>query len=181
MDKATPTARALIGLGNPDPKYEKTYHNIGRIFADYYRSSLKDRALTNFLNPPRKKFEYCQLENRILIKPRTFMNQSGLAVKQAMVYFKLKSRDIVVIHDDSDMTVGNYKLSFDQRSAGHKGVQSVIDSLKTQKFWRIKIGVRPKNETIRQKAEKFVLKKISKKDELDLIPVFGQIISELNN
>jgi len=179
MDKATPSIKAIIGLGNPAPEYQKTYHNIGRIFVDYYRSSLKDQALTKFLNPPRKKFDYCQLADHLLIRTATFMNESGAAVKQALAYFKLKPGEVIVVHDDSDMTVGNYKISFDQRSAGHKGVQSIIDTLKTQKFWRLKIGIRPKSEGIRQKAEKFVLKKISRKDEVDLSSVFDEIIFRL--
>ena len=109
------------------------------------------------------------------------MNESGGAIKQALTYLKLKPEQIAVVHDDSDMTIGNYKISFDQSSGGHKGIQSTINSLKTQKFWRIKIGIRPVNEKVRQKAEEFVLKGISKKDESDLALVFGQIISELKN
>jgi PTH1 family peptidyl-tRNA hydrolase len=109
------------------------------------------------------------------------MNVSGPAVKQALAYLKLKPEQIAVVHDDSDMIVGNYKISFDQSSAGHKGVQSIINALKTQKFWRIKIGVRPVKEKVRQKSEEFVLKGISKRDESDLALVFGQIISELKN
>ena len=108
------------------------------------------------------------------------MNQSGPVIKQALDYFKFKPQDIVVVHDDSDMTVGNYKLSFDQRSAGHKGVQSIIDALGTQKFWRLKIGIRPASEQVRQKAEEFVLKKISKKDLAILEKIFSDIKTTLN-
>lgn len=177
----TSNIKAIIGLGNPSAEYQKTYHNIGRIFVDYYRSLFKDEAVTSFINPPRKNFEYCQLSDKILIRPLTFMNESGGAIKQALTYLKLKPEQIAVVHDDSDMTIGNYKISFDQSSGGHKGIQSTINLLKTQKFWRIKIGIRPVNEKVRQKAEEFVLKGISKKDESDLALVFGQIISELKN
>jgi PTH1 family peptidyl-tRNA hydrolase len=181
MDKATPSIKAVIGLGNPSAEYQKTYHNVGRIFVDYHHSLFKDEAVTSFINPPRKNFEYCQLSNKLLIKTLTFMNNSGSVVKQALAYLKLKPEQIAVVHDDSDMIVGNYKISFDQSSAGHKGVQSIIDALKTQKFWRIKIGIRPAKEGVRQKSEEFVLKRISKRDESDLALVFGQIISEIKN
>ena len=181
MDKSTPQIKAIIGLGNPAAEYKKTYHNVGRIFVDYHRSLFKDEAVTSFVSPPRKNFEYCQLSDKLLIRTLVFMNESGPAVKQALAYFKLKPEQIAVVHDDSDMTVGNYKITFDQSSAGHKGVQSIINSLKTQKFWRIKIGIRPPKEKVRQKAEEFVLKGISKKDTSDLALVFGQIISELKN
>ncbi len=179
MNKSNREIKALIGLGNTGAKYEKTYHNIGRIFIDYYRSILKDEAVTSFISPSKKNFEYCQLSNKILIKPKTFMNNSGLAAKQAVAYFKINPEEIAVVHDDSDMFIGNYKIIFDQRSAGHKGVQSIIDNLKTQKFWRIKIGIRPSKETVRKKAQEFVLKRITKKDESDLALVFGRIILEL--
>jgi PTH1 family peptidyl-tRNA hydrolase len=152
---------------------------VGRKFIEYFASS--NQAVTKFLSPSKKDFEYCQLADKLLILPLTFMNESGIAAKQATAYFKLKPEEIMLVHDDSDMTLGKYKIVYDQRSAGHKGVQSTIDYLKTQKFWRLKIGIRPAQEAIRQKAEKFVLKKISMKDESDLTLVFGQIISELKN
>ncbi len=179
MNKSNRKIKVLIGLGNIGPKYEKTYHNIGKIFIDYYRTILKEEAVTSFISPSKKNFSYCQLSDKILIKPKTFMNNSGLATKQAISYFKINPEEIAVIHDDSDMLIGNYKIVFDQRSAGHKGVQSIMDNLKTQKFWRIKIGIRPGREVVRQKAQEFVLKRITKKDETDLALVFGRIILEL--
>ena len=179
MDKSTPKIKALIGLGNPSKQYQNTYHNVGKKFVEYFASS--EKAITKFLQPSNKNFEYCQLSDKLLIIPMTFMNESGLAVKQAAAYFKLKPEEILVVHDDSDQNLGNFKIAFDQRSAGHHGIQSIIDHLKTQKFWRLKIGIRPAQEAVRQKAEKFVLKKISKKDVTDLDLIFEEIIYKLKN
>ena len=176
MDKSTPKIKALIGLGNPSKQYQNTYHNVGRNFVQ--RLSLSN-AVTKFLSPPNKNFEYCQLPDKILVLPTTFMNESGLAVKQATAYFKLKPEEILVVHDDSDMNLGKFKMTFNQRSAGHHGIQSIIDHLKTQKFWRLKIGIRPTQEAVRQKAEKFVLKKISKNDSEVLSSVFDNAELEL--
>ena len=175
MDKATPKIKAVIGLGNPTRQYQNTYHNVGRKFVEYL--SVSEDAVTKFLTPPNKNFEYCKLSDKLLILPMTFMNESGIAVKQALSYFKLKPEEIMVAHDDSDMNLGKFKITFDQRSAGHHGIQSIIDHIGTQKFWRIKIGIRPASEIVRQKAEKFVLKKISKKDSEILDSVFGDAVS----
>jgi PTH1 family peptidyl-tRNA hydrolase len=179
MKTSNSAIKAIIGLGNPGREYENTYHNIGRMFVEYYLKQEKDDALTSFLRPSKKDFEYCQLSDKILLQLETFMNSSGPAVRQAVLYFKLKTEEIMIVHDDSDMTIGNYKIVFDQRSAGHRGVQSIIDTLKIQKFWRLKIGIRPTQEVVRQKAEKFVLKKMSKKDADIFHSVFEKIILEL--
>lgn len=167
--------KAIIGLGNPSEEYKNTYHNVGNIVLDH----LFPDAI--FETPSKKHFEFSKQKDLILAKPLTFMNESGRAVKEIIDYFELKPEEIVIIHDDSDMTVGNYKISFDQRSAGHKGVQSIIDSIKTQNFTRIKIGIRPEEEVVRKKAEEFVLKTISKKDLGILEDVFEKIELEIKN
>ena len=182
--------KAVLGLGNPAPEHQNTYHNVGVNLIDFLADGSKFQKVSG------KRFEYIQLplsnisvnqlpnqhksaNNLILIKLLLFMNQSGMAAREAVSYFKLKPEEIAVAHDDSDMTLGNYKTSFDQRSAGHKGVQSVINILKTQKFWRIKIGIRPPQEKVRKKSEEFVLKKISKKDAVTLRNVFSKITAPL--
>jgi PTH1 family peptidyl-tRNA hydrolase len=170
MNKATPTKiKAIIGLGNPLKEYKDTYHNIGRIFVEFL---LSKEISFNFLSTSKKSFKYCKLSKKILIIPETFMNESGIAVKEAISYFKIKPQEILVVHDDSDISIGNFKITFNQSSAGHKGIQSIIDNLKTQEFWRLKIGIRPQSEKVRKKAQEIVLKKISNKDKQILQSVF---------
>ncbi|KKU94146.1 MAG: Peptidyl-tRNA hydrolase [Candidatus Jorgensenbacteria bacterium GW2011_GWA1_48_13] len=150
-----------IGLGNPGKEYGNTYHNVGHLFIDYM----------NGKNPELKyKFK----------KSTVFMNESGRFVFEEFLKFtNLKAQNLLVVHDDSDLALGRFKLSFGSGSAGHKGVQSVIDALKTKNFWRLRIGVRSPQEKNRQKAEDFVLKTIKSSDKKILLEVFEKIRNQL--
>ena len=170
--------KVIIGLGNPDSDYSNTYHNIGSLFVDYLINQ-KNNNISDFKQPSHKHFEFISGKTTF-VKPLVFMNESGTAVKEMTSFFNLKPENILVVHDDSDMLIGNYKLSFDQNSAGHKGIQSIIDNLKTKKFHRLKIGIRPQEEKVRLKAEEFVLKKIKKKDVELLENVFNLIVIDLD-
>lgn len=167
--------KLIIGLGNPGQKYENTYHNVGSLAIDFFT---KDPPISNF---------------QFLIS-NTYMNNSGPAVQKILKYFKNKPEEILIIHDDSDIELGKYKLSFGRSSAGHKGVESIIKSLKTKDFWRIRIGIRPKHESVtrlsarqvknqesgkRTKAGLFVLKKITLRHKKILNEVFEQVEKRL--
>ena len=142
--------RLIIGLGNPGKEYEKTYHNAGFLFVDYLINS--QLPITNYK----------------LLKTDVYMNQSGNFVKKTLKKYKIKPEEILIVHDDSDIELGKYKISFGRGSAGHNGVQSIIDALKTKNFWRLRIGIRKvssiKYQVSRKKASELVLKKISEKD-----------------
>lgn len=101
------------------------------------------------------------------------MNESGRFVVNMVRKYNIKPEKILIVHDDSDIESGKYKFSFGRGSAGHKGVESVINALKTKNFWRLRIGIRPK-KVLRKKAEEFVLKKITKKD----LAVFNKVLEE---
>lgn len=167
--------RLIIGLGNPDEKYRLTYHNVGFLFVDYLRQKGPACRL-----PAGQAGRAGKNKNFILIKPKTFMNESGKAVLAAMKYLRTKPEKILVVHDDSDIELGKSKLSFGRGAAGHKGVESIIKSLGTKNFWRLRIGirkaglpaeVRPK----RTKAGEIVLKKITPADKLILEEVFNEL------
>ena len=158
----------IIGLGNPDPKYKKTYHNIGSLAIDFFASKFN---LKKFTKNTAKKFEFLTVKNLTFSRPLAFMNDSGQAVALMLNFFKVKPENILIIHDDSDIEIGKYKLSFDRGPAGHKGIISIISHLKTKKIWRLRIGIRPKlkiktgdQPDQRVKAEKFVLKNIKPSD-----------------
>ncbi len=170
--------KIIIGLGNPDKEYENTYHNVGILFINQILN------IKNQNDKPKFKkmnyFEYLNIDGLVFIKPLTFMNQSGKATKEAMKYFsnnkKIEPEEVLVAHDDSDIELGKYKLSFGRSSAGHKGVESIISSLKTKSFWRLRLGVRAKEkEKIRAKAGEFVLKKITPTDQKKIKEVFEKI------
>lgn len=179
MQIATKQIKLIIGLGNPDPAYTHTYHNVGQLALDVIARTLCETPPT-LATPSRKAFASALCGPFILIKLETFMNESGRAAKEALSYFKKKPAQLLVIHDDSDMTIGTFKLSSNQSAGGHRGIQSLIDVLKTQDFYRLKIGIRQPQEKVRKKAEEFVLKNISKKDEKILEKVFTEIAQALS-
>ncbi len=137
---STPSQKVklIIGLGNPGVQYQDTYHNIGHLFVDYFvkKYQLKKEGGKNFV--------FYKKNGKILVKPLTFMNQSGTATREAKRYFEVRSEEILIVHDDSDIETGKYKLSLGRGSAGHQGVESVIKSLKTKNFYRLRIGVGPR-------------------------------------
>lgn len=156
----------IIGLGNPGKEYEKTYHNAGFLALQH----LARDAGKNWKRGA-DSWEYLKLGKSILVRPLTFMNNSGQAVKSALAYFKVLPQNLLVIHDDSDLPLGKYKLVFGRGSAGHKGVESIQKALKTKEFSRLRLGIRPEVKGVglppegrREKAETFVLKKMSSAD-----------------
>jgi PTH1 family peptidyl-tRNA hydrolase len=168
---AIENVRMVIGLGNPDPAYEDTYHNSGILAV----TALTPGAYWH----TKAHFRYTKANGLIFIKPIVFMNESGLAAKEALRYFKVRPDHLLLIHDDSDLLLGTWKIQFGRGSAGHKGVASVIAALKTGDFFRARIGIRPANEKKRLKAGDFVLAKIGKMEKEKLAVVFDKIREEL--
>lgn len=151
----TSKIKLIFALGNNDPQYKNTYHNVGFLMADY----LKDSGLRIITNPG-------------------YMNEAGKYLKKAMK--GVKPENFLIIQDDSDIALGSFKLSFGRSSGGHKGAENIIQTLKTKNFWRLRIGIRPTHEKVRQKAEKFVLKKISSTDQKILNKVFKEAARDLS-
>ncbi len=184
----------IIGLGNPGKQYENTRHNVGFMAVDALALELG----LKWENNKKFKAEIAKNENVILAKPQTFMNNSGQAVAAVLSYYKLLpkklgllktalpaqagnadfSEILTVIHDDLDIELGNYKISVDSRSAGHQGVQSIIDQLKTKNFKRIRLGIRtPALEKI--PADKFVLQRFSGREKEKIETQINKITKEL--
>jgi len=180
----------LVGLGNPLDKYQNTRHNVGQMFILWLKEQKGNIDFepnkhcsslvlnTDFSFTKRKQDKTVAL---ILALPQTFMNESGVAVKKLLNYYQLDSEHLIVIHDDNDLKVGQFKITFNQKSAGHKGIESIINHLKTQKFHRVKIGIQPLKTEKRLKAEKIVLKKFAPEEQNVLNELFCQIGSALEN
>ncbi|MDP2650506.1 MAG: aminoacyl-tRNA hydrolase [bacterium] len=160
--------KLLIGLGNPGKEFENTYHNVGQLFVD-------ELAGQDAKFKKEKYFEYIKAGKPVVIKTLTFMNQSGGAAIAAKKYFSVKPDQILIVHDDSDIPLGSFKLSFARSSAGHQGIESIIKSLRTNRFYRLRIGVRPLHEIGRTKANDLVLKKIPKREIKILKDLFREI------
>lgn len=124
----------IVGLGNPGPTYAKNRHNVGLMVLDELRSDFTFDKYSNAQIAP-----YAGMR---LVKPQTFMNDSGKSAQ------KFKGSEIVVVYDDIDIELGKVKCSFDRGAGGHNGVQSIIDHLGTTAFARIRVGVRPVHEEL---------------------------------
>lgn len=174
----------IIGLGNPGEKYQNNRHNAGFIVIDEIKKlqNFPDFEFSKKFNSEISEGIYKIPDTRykiLLIKPATFMNHSGEAVRKVLDFHKLTPTDIVVIHDDLDIEIGNWKISSDISSAGHKGVQDIMDKLGTQNFKRIRLGVETtggrQNRNI--PGEDFVLQDFSD-EEMGKVKELSQKISE---
>jgi PTH1 family peptidyl-tRNA hydrolase len=146
----------IVGLGNPGKKYLNTRHNIGFEAIDQLA---KENKFPEFKLS--KKFNALVSKEKevILAKPQAFMNNSGQSVK--LLYSFYKPKELIVIHDDIDLSLGKIRVSKNRGSAGHKGVESIIKELGTKDFTRIRIGIQPEKD-VSQNVEKFVLQKFKK-------------------
>ncbi|MBU1130660.1 aminoacyl-tRNA hydrolase [Patescibacteria group bacterium] len=150
--------KLMVGLGNPGKKYQKTRHNVGWMVLDKladgkkWNESKKAKAL--YL---KKEVDGQQVE---LIKPTTYMNESGYAANYAFGNHNLNIDDVFVVYDDIDLPIGAIRVGKFTSSGGHKGVQSIIDNLKSKDFIRFRVGIK-NDKTDKQPAEKFVLQKFS--------------------
>jgi peptidyl-tRNA hydrolase, PTH1 family len=149
----------IIGLGNPGEKYQNTPHNIG--FETVEKFARKNNFPEFSLSKKIHSF-VSKKEGVVLVKPRTFMNRSGQAVKEAASFWKAAEEKIIIIHDDIDLPFGKIKIAKNRGSAGHKGIESIIQHMGNKRFTRIRIGVSPEKKV--SNPEKFVIKKFSQKD-----------------
>ncbi|MFH1826432.1 MAG: aminoacyl-tRNA hydrolase [bacterium] len=148
----------IVGLGNPGKEYENTRHNLGFIVIDELAKRLQ---ISSF----RAKNNSLVAQSNIggikvvLAKPQTFMNNSGQAVGSMVGWFKPKVKDLILIYDDVDLEVGQIRVRGEGSDGGHKGAKSVIASVKTSQFARIRIGI-GRGDGRRETAD-YVLQKIS--------------------
>lgn len=157
--------KIIVGLGNPDKKYKLTRHNIGRLtliewqktagFPDF-KLKKKYKAQITEASFARKKI--------MLVLPETSMNLSGKSIKALLVNYKTPATRIWVIHDDIDVDLGKIKIIENRGAAGHKGVQSIINKIRTKDFVRFRIGIKPKHLNP-EALDNFVLQKFTKKEK----------------
>lgn len=173
----------IIALGNPGEKYTKSRHNTGWLAFDYWLGTVTWKE--------NKKFSSLLYEDGefLFVKPLTFMNDSGRAIQKILSYYKLLPKKLgftnksdadlnsvlTVVHDDLDLNFGSYKIATDSGSAGHNGVKSIIDQLKTKKFTRLRIGIKNELLKIHIPPEKFVLGQFSNEEQNQLPKIFSQI------
>lgn len=169
------TRYTIMGLGNHGSRYEDTYHNIGFLFLDALHTALHATPWHD-----EHLYAIAHTDNYILVKPKTFMNESGKALAVYMTTHRLSPDSLIIAHDDYDIPLGRHKISRGRGDAGHKGVQSIITALGTNTIIRVRIGIGPDlSSPIRKKAEEIVLKIIPKEKRDILHRVFHSIITDI--
>lgn len=155
--------KLIIGLGNPGKKYEKTRHNVGFLVLDALHEKMKEDHISSWEHSKKFNAEVAGVlyknEKLILVKPQTFMNDSGVAVGAIAHFYKLTNRDLIVVQDDKDIPLGEIKVQRDRGTAGHNGIKSIVEHLGTQDFFRIRVGVASENKNKMENISDFVLSK----------------------
>ncbi len=142
--------KLIVGLGNPGEEHEKTRHNLGFMAVERFLHEFEPVNRTEWEDSGKFKSDIVQLDwkpkegvvqNVILVKPKTYMNNSGMAVSQLASFYKINTEDIWILHDDIDLPLGAFRIRFGGSSAGHNGIDSIMESLQTEKFWRFRLGI----------------------------------------
>lgn len=156
--------KAIVGLGNPGPQYDRTRHNMGFMVVD----ELAKRQKLTFRSGKGNYLQAVLTQNDYgLFKPMTWMNNSGQAVQTLMNWFKIEDEDVLVISDDLDLDFPSLRLRGNGSSGGHKGLDSIIRHLGSNQFARLKLGISNENRTM-QATESFVLSRFSKEEREEL-------------
>ena len=155
------TMKLIVGLGNPGKKYEETRHNAGFMGVDYLA---KHFGFEKFKKADKHKSEISEgkigSEKVLLIKPQTFMNLSGQAVRSVARFYKIPMGDLIIIFDDVDLPSGKLRIRPSGSAGGHKGMKSVIQELGTNDFVRIRFGMAPPS-SFKGDLEDYVLGKLT--------------------
>ena len=166
----------LVGLGNPGSNYTNTRHNIGFKIIDAINNHFK-------LSKQKPKFKGLLTTGNIdekkiyAIKPLTFMNNSGTAIKELIDYFKIDAKDVFVFHDDMDIDFGKIKAKFGGSSAGHNGIES-IDKFIGKDYSRVRIGIgKPKDN---MNISDFVLQNFDEDEMLGLEKITNNITDSIS-
>lgn len=165
-------ARLIVGLGNPGASYAQTRHNAGFLAADEL-SSIK--LMPPFSHHKASRSLVSRRGGLIVAKPQTFMNASGKAVSSLLRFFSLSPSDLLVMHDDIDIPMGEIREGTGRGSAGHRGVESIMSAIGTKDFMRLRIGILP-SEGKPGDVERFVLKPFSAGELEQLSSAFRELL-----
>lgn len=142
--------KLIVGLGNPGEKYESTRHNLGFVILNHLVKNSQSVSRGKWDKNPKLKSEIFimdwkpkvgEMEKIIFAKPQTYMNNSGMAVSLLSSFYKIGPSDTWIVHDELDLPIGSMKIRLGGAAAGHHGVESIISALKTDKFWRFRMGI----------------------------------------
>ena len=159
----------IIGLGNPGEKFKNTRHNIGFMAIDFFA---KKNDFPKFELSKKYNSLVSKNEEVMLVKPQTFMNESGKAVKSIMK--NQNSSSLIIIQDDIDLPIGKLKIAKERGSAGHKGIESIIKNVGNENLIRLRVGIQPKIGKPKD-TEKLVIKDFTKEEQ----EIINQSISKI--
>ncbi len=129
--------KLIVGLGNPGNKYKDTKHNVGFMSLDSYAEYKK----LKYKKSIRFTAEIAKENNCVLLKPKTYMNNSGLSVVKAMKYYKIEPQDVMIIFDDLNLPFAKIRLRGLGSAGGHNGIKSIISHISTDQFKRLRVGI----------------------------------------
>ena len=168
--------KILVGLGNPGNNYKHTRHNIGFSVVD---EIARKYSQTTWVKKFNGKFCQCWFEGKkfLLLKPETFMNNSGQSVAAIVAFYKLSLTDLIILHDDLDLKIGQFKIKHNGGHAGHNGVRSIHQAIGSQ-YTRIRIGVgHPGNKT---QVSAYVLSDFTQSERVQMDSFAKDCISGIN-
>jgi len=166
--------KLIVGLGNYGPEYEKTRHNYGFMVVDEIQ---RKYGFPDFKLEKEHNALISKKGGVVLVKPQTYMNNSGKAIKSVASYYKIKPEDIIVIHDDAETALGEIKEVEGRSAAGHNGVRSIINELGTNEFKRLKLGIASDDPSFKNHSlEDAVLKNFGKAEEVVAMGVIGKAV-----
>jgi PTH1 family peptidyl-tRNA hydrolase len=168
----------IVGLGNPEPKYDKTRHNIGFDAIDAlsrnWQISLSEH----------RKFQACFGEGTVfagqkirLLKPLTYMNRSGQAIRAVLDWYKLSPETVLVIYDDLDLPLGRIRLRLAGSAGGHNGMKSAIAHLGTQNFPRLRIGIGKPTQADGEAGTSYVLGRFTSAEQVRVMDVMDHLVT----
>ena len=174
----------VVGLGNPGEEYAHTRHNTGRLMLEVVRKVAKASPFE-----ADKKLRALVTEGKIgkekvmFIEPETFMNKSGASVVPVITSEK-KAAQLIVVHDDLDIGIGTMRVSFNRGAGGHKGVESIIRAIKTEKFIRVRVGIsavgkQGVKKPVGAEVEEHILGEFSKKEDMALQKVSKDVAAAI--
>jgi len=165
--------KLFYGLGNPDTKYQHTRHNIGQnIITKFCQNHQIPLASKSKLNS-----RVGEHQKNLFAFSTGYMNNSGLSAQKIINFYKINLSDFYVIHDDLDLPVGDYKIQFDRGPAGHHGIESIIEHLNSQVFYRIRVGIGKSLNNI--PVEDYVLKPFSSQEKVIIGHTIDKILTEI--
>ncbi len=173
--------KLIIGLGNPGKLYTNTPHNCGFIFIDKLKITLEYQF--NEINKKEYSLVSYPSLNLQLLKPLTYMNDSGKVLSRLLKYNSYKAEEVLIVHDDLDLNLGKYKLQFNKFPKTHNGILSIHKETGKTKFWYLRLGIETRDTEDKTflSGKDYVLKNFSKNQQEILEKTIKKIIQEMTD